>query len=200
MNPMNSTRHANFSRRDWLKLSAAGVAGISGISVSGWLGALAQAAGIKERVRSCILLWMSGGPSQMDTFDLKPGHANGGPVKEIETAVAGIRISENLPRLAPRVEDMTIIPSIGTREGEQYLRVQNLDRAGAVSVEQFDARLNLLDGLDDEFRAERPDVAPRSHQTAYQQAVRMMKGRARKAFNLEDETSQLRDSYGRNAF
>ena len=86
------------SRRDWLRLSAAGVLGAS---VSGWFGALAAAASRDpQRKRSCILLWMSGGPSQMDTFDLKPGHANGGPFKEVATSVAGIRISEHLPKLA----------------------------------------------------------------------------------------------------
>ena len=40
---------------------------------------------------------MTGGPSQMDTFDLKPGHANGGPFKEIQTTAPGLRISEHLP-------------------------------------------------------------------------------------------------------
>ena len=43
---------------------------------------------------------MSGGASQTDTFDLKPGHANGGPFKEIATKVQGIRISEHLPAIA----------------------------------------------------------------------------------------------------
>src|SRR5262249_24437270 len=57
------------SRRDWLKLSAAGALGSS---VSGWFGDLAQAAAFPVRPKkSCILLWMSGGPSQLDTFDLK---------------------------------------------------------------------------------------------------------------------------------
>ncbi len=52
------------------------------------------------RKRSCILLWMNGGPSQMDTFDLKPGHENGGTFKEIATSVPGIKISEHLPKVA----------------------------------------------------------------------------------------------------
>ena len=47
---------------------------------------------------------MNGGPSQIDTFDLKPGHANGGPFKEIDTAVPGIKISEHLPKLAEHGE------------------------------------------------------------------------------------------------
>jgi uncharacterized protein (DUF1501 family) len=104
------------SRRDWLKLSAAGVVGYS---MSGWLEALAQAtANHPERRRSCILLWMNGGPSQMDTFDLKPGHANGGPFREIATAVPGIRISEHLPRLARNVQDLAIIRSMSSREAD----------------------------------------------------------------------------------
>src|SRR5271165_4869182 len=97
---------AGLSRREWLKLSAAGVVGYS---MSGWLGALAnQTAEDPQRRRSCILLWMNGGPSQTATFDLKPGHANGGPTKEIATAVPGVRISEHLPKLAARMKHMSI--------------------------------------------------------------------------------------------
>ena len=74
------------SRRDWLKLSAAGVVGYS---MSGWFENLANAAApFSGRKRSCILLWMNGGASQTDTFDLKPGHANGGAFKEIATGRA----------------------------------------------------------------------------------------------------------------
>ena len=61
---------------------------------------------------------MAGGPSQMDTFDLKPGHKNGGPFKAIETATPGIRISEHLPRLARETDDMAIIRSMSTKEGD----------------------------------------------------------------------------------
>jgi len=86
------------TRREWLRLSAAGVVGYS---LSGWLGQMAEAtANNPQRRRSCILLWMNGGPSQMDTFDPKPGHDNGGPIRSIPTAVPGVRISEHLPRLA----------------------------------------------------------------------------------------------------
>jgi hypothetical protein len=99
-----------------LKLSTAGVVGWS---LSGWLGALAdQTATNPQRKRSCILLWMNGGPSQMDTFDLKPGHANGGPIKEIETSVPGIRISEHLPKVAKHADKMAIIRSMSTKEAD----------------------------------------------------------------------------------
>ncbi|HYT92763.1 MAG TPA: DUF1501 domain-containing protein [Gemmataceae bacterium] len=104
------------SRRELFKLAAAGVVGYS---ASGWLEAMANdVANNPQRRRSCILLWMNGGPSQMDTFDLKPGHANGGPYREIQTAVPGIRISQHLPRLARNMRDIVIVRSMSTREGD----------------------------------------------------------------------------------
>jgi uncharacterized protein (DUF1501 family) len=104
------------SRRELLKLSAAG---ILGCSMSGWFENLAQAAANDpQRRRACILLWMGGGPSQMDTFDLKPGHANGGLFRETATSVPGVRISEHLPRLARQMQDIALIRSMSTREGD----------------------------------------------------------------------------------
>src|SRR5229473_7532213 len=98
------------SRRDWLKLTSAGVVGAS---ASGWLEALAaDAAGHPQRRRSCILLWMTGGPSQMDTFDLKPGTSNGGPYKEIATSAPGVRISEHLPKVARFMDKSAVIRSM----------------------------------------------------------------------------------------
>jgi RNA polymerase sigma factor (sigma-70 family) len=70
------------------------------------------------RKHSVILLWMSGGPSQMDTFDLKPGQATGGPFKEINTNVKGIRISEYLPKLARHMDKMVLIRGMTHREGD----------------------------------------------------------------------------------
>src|SRR4029453_6188533 len=104
----------HLTRREWHTLASAGVVGYS---CSGWLDALAaQAANNPEGRRACILLWMNGGPSQMDTFDLKPGHANGGLFRPIQTAVPGIRISEHLPRLARNMHDMVLIRSMTSRE------------------------------------------------------------------------------------
>jgi hypothetical protein len=110
----------DFSRRDLLKIS---IASAFGVSYSGWLGTLARstlarAAESTGRQRSCILLWMNGGPSQLDTFDLKPGHKNGGPYKDIATAVPGIKISEHLPGIAKHTKDMAIIRSMSSKEGD----------------------------------------------------------------------------------
>src|SRR6266849_5796720 len=110
---------SNLSRRDWLRLSAAGVLGTS---VPGWFGALAAGAALDpQRRRSCILLWMSGGPSQLDTFDLKPGHAHGGPFKEVVTSVPGIKVSEHLPKVARHMGHIALVRSMTSKEGDHGL-------------------------------------------------------------------------------
>ena len=93
--------------------------GACGMSVSGWLPALAeQLADDPRRRRHCILLWMAGGPSQTDTWDMKPGHENGGEFKEIATKVPGVRFSEHLPKLAQHADKLAIIRSLETKEGD----------------------------------------------------------------------------------
>jgi uncharacterized protein (DUF1501 family) len=110
------TRTSSLSRRDWLRLSSAGVLGAS---MSGWLEALAaDTANDPRRKRSCILLWMSGGPSQLDTFDLKPDHANGGPFKPIATSAAGIKISEHFSKIAKFMDHAAIVRSLHSKEGD----------------------------------------------------------------------------------
>src|SRR5215510_15131094 len=95
------------SRRGWLRSVAVG--GL-GLSLSGWFDVLARAAaGHPQRKRACILLWMTGGPSTIDLWDLKPGHANGGPFREIPTGVPGLRISEHLPRLAALGKELALV-------------------------------------------------------------------------------------------
>ena len=61
---------------------------------------------------------MSGGPSQMETFDPHQGHENGGPTKAIETSVPGIRIAEHLPKLAGQMQDLAVIRSMTSKVNE----------------------------------------------------------------------------------
>ncbi len=117
----------SIDRRRWLQ--SAGM-GILGVSMSGWLPALAeQLAADPRRRRHCILLWMSGGPSQTDTFDMKPDHENGGEFKEISTSVPGMRFSEHLPQLAQHADQLAIIRSLSTKEGD-HGRGTHLMRTG----------------------------------------------------------------------
>jgi hypothetical protein len=102
------------SRRELFRLSAAGLLGASTLP---WLESLARGEA-RAAKRSCILLWMNGGPSQLDTFDLKPGHENGGSFKEIATSVPGIKICEHLPKLAALAEHLAIVRSMKSKEGD----------------------------------------------------------------------------------
>lgn len=108
-------RFDTFSRRDLLRIAAASA---GGVSCSGWLSKLATAAGDQRPPKACILLWMAGGPSQLETLDPKPGHANGGPTRSIQTSVPGIELSENLPGVARQMQDIALIRSMTTREGD----------------------------------------------------------------------------------
>ena len=267
-----------FSRRDWLRSAAVGTVAATG---SGWLKALAaDAADRPERRRSCILLWMSGGPSQLDTFDPKPGHKNGGPFRAIDTSVPGIRVCEHLPKMAQWADQLAIVRSMKTKEGDHSratyllrtghlpqgalsyptlgslvskelggrqaelpnfvsiapfrglsagafssgflgpefaplvvgdgnryggnedaaLMVRNLDRADGILPAQLDARLALLEPLEDTFLTDHPDLSVQSLRSAYDSALRMMRGKMQEVFDLSNEPASLRDTYGRSRF
>ncbi|MEM6978741.1 MAG: DUF1501 domain-containing protein [Planctomycetota bacterium] len=94
-------------------------AGFGMASVSGWFAPLAQVlAANPERRRHCILLWMSGGPTQTDTFDMKPNHENGGEFQEVQTATPGLRFSEHLPKLAAMSDRLAVLRGMSTKEGD----------------------------------------------------------------------------------
>src|SRR3954447_17828931 len=112
---MSRSRTAELSRRDFLRFSAAGAALTS---MSGWFDLMAAgAAGSGVKHKSCILLWMAGGPSQKDTFDMKPGTKDAGEFKPISTSVPGIQISEHFPKFAQQMQHAAIIRSMNTPEG-----------------------------------------------------------------------------------
>jgi uncharacterized protein (DUF1501 family) len=264
------------TRRAWLQCSLG-----AGLSLSGWLPRLAaQAANNPQQRRSCIVLWMSGGPAQTDTFDPKPGHVNGGPFAAIPTSVPGVRIAEHLPQVAQHMQNLALIRSMRTREGDhgratyhlrtgylpmppiefptlgslvarereqigadlpsyvsiaaalsnpsalspgflgpRYaplivgqptgdgfagtdggLRVQNLARPNSVSEARLEERLALLQEMQAEFVQSRSGAGTASYQTAYARAQRLMSPTAAQAFDLNQETAQLRDAYGRSRF
>jgi hypothetical protein len=102
-------------RRDFLRgISLAGLAA----GTLSWTDLMtASAVELRKKGKSCVLLWMSGGPSQFETFSPKPGHPNGGSTKAISTAVSGIEISENFPLLAKSMKDIAVIRSMTSKEG-----------------------------------------------------------------------------------
>ena len=113
-------RHGVVGRRNFLKTFGVGAAGMlaGGVAPLGLTDLLAvRADELRKRQTACILLWMSGGPSQMETFDPKPGVANGGGTKTIETAVPGISIAEGWEKTAAAMKDIALIRSMTNKEG-----------------------------------------------------------------------------------
>ena len=70
------------------------------------------------KAKRIIYLFMAGGMSHIDTFDLKPGHENQGSTKGIATSVTGCQISQHLPVLASQFDKMAVIRSMNTQTGD----------------------------------------------------------------------------------
>lgn len=81
--------------------------------------------------RRCVVLFMHGGASQLDTFDPKPEHPNGGEFGTIESSVRGLRVSEHLPELAARMHQLSLIRSLTGKEGN-HERARYLMHTGFV--------------------------------------------------------------------
>ena len=78
----------------------------------------AQAAELKKQNKSLIVLWMGGGPSTIDLWDMKPDSTNGGMHKPKKTAADGVEISEFLPKVGAQFKNLSIIRSLTTPEGD----------------------------------------------------------------------------------
>jgi uncharacterized protein DUF1501 len=103
---LNMTR-SQASRRDFLRV---GSLGFLGINLTQYLHAAATAPA-RGKAQACILLWLEGGPSQVDTWDPKP---NSG-FKAISTNVPGIQVSELLPQVAQRMDKLALVRSMHTK-------------------------------------------------------------------------------------
>jgi len=77
----------------------------------------ANAKELSRNHRSAILLWMGGGPSTMDIWDLKPGAVGSGPFSQIKTS-GDVQICEHLPQMAKLMHHMAIVRSMSTREAD----------------------------------------------------------------------------------
>ncbi len=141
-------------RRAFLRIMPPAVLG-SGLL--GWSDSLAIAAAQNRKShRACILLWMAGGPSPYETLSPLEGHAHGGGTRSIATSVPGIRIAENLPHIASRMDDFALIRSLTSKEGNHnrasfllhtgYLPTPTVKYPafGAVAAQQLSGEVNAL--------------------------------------------------------
>jgi hypothetical protein len=108
-------RQGVIGRRGFLRSVGLGAMGMATVSFTDMMAL--QADELRKRQMACILLWMGGGPSQMETFDPKPGTSNGGDTKAIDTSVSGIQIAHHWPKTAKMMKEIALIRSMSNKEG-----------------------------------------------------------------------------------
>lgn len=117
-------REGFVTRRDLLRLSGAGFAGLAATSLLHRIGLSAEQ--LKREGRACIMVFLNGAPSQLETFDPKPGHENAGPTKAIQTAIPGVQFAEFWPRLAKLMQEISVVRSMHGKEAAHERGVYHL--------------------------------------------------------------------------
>jgi hypothetical protein len=102
---------------------------------------------LRRQHKACILLWMGGGPSTLDTWDPKAGSETGGPFQAISTT-GEMQICEHLPRMAQQMHQMSVIRSMSTREADHnrgrykmhtgYVPSNTIDHPGFGSIVSYE--------------------------------------------------------------
>lgn len=143
------------SRRHFVK-HMAGASAMFGSALAMGHSLRVHADELKKNRKSAILLWMSGGPSTIDIWDLKPGAPTGGPFQPISTS-GDLQICEHLPLMSKQMHHMAVIRSMSTREADHnrgryymhtgYVPNPNVEHPGYGSV------------IAHELADQRPDLA-----------------------------------------
>src|SRR5437764_11354555 len=106
-----------FSRRDFLKIGAAGLFGLTLpqlLQLEARADAQAGGRPRNARATSVIMVWLAGGPATIDMWDLKPGAPDGirGEFREISTSADGVQISQHLPLMSRILNKCTVVRSL----------------------------------------------------------------------------------------
>jgi len=152
----SSSKPESVTRRDFLRVGGMGVVGLK-------LAEKARAMHPSHKPRNCILIQLAGGPSQLETFDPKPDALREirGPLRPIQTSIPSVLISESLPKIAERLDQMTLIRSLHHREapihetGLQLLHTGRLSR-GNVRYPSFGSVIKRIFGEEGESFAVLP--------------------------------------------
>ena len=109
---------SDFNRRRFLELAAGSFLGVTAHHSFGAAGEKNTIAQLADPAKQLIYLYMEGGMSHIDTFDLKTGHENQGSTRPINTNVDGIRVSSHLPNLARHANKLCVINSLTSTAGD----------------------------------------------------------------------------------
>ncbi len=153
-NPLPWATPTGMSRRHFVK-HLAGASAMAGTAAMMGQSIRVQAEEMRKNQKSAILLWMGGGPSTIDIWDLKPGAATSGPFRPISTS-GDMQICEHMPETAKQMHNLSIVRSMSTREadhnrGRYYMHTgfvpnPNIEHPGYGSViahELFEQRQDL---------------------------------------------------------
>src|SRR5947209_8299223 len=141
MHPTPHRHTTGLTRREVLQV---GYSGLLGIGLAGLLAKQARAdsapAGAGGRAKSVVLVFLTGGPSHLDTFDMKPdGPAEiRGEFKPIATNVPGVQFGEHLPRLAARADRLAVVRSLSHPETNHLLATHRVLTGTAIPGGKFD--------------------------------------------------------------
>lgn len=105
---------SDMNRRQWALATAYSFLGVRVGSASEQPGSETS---VSPSATSVIYLYMNGGMSQLDTFDVKPGSSTQGPVESIKTNVAGLNVSQHFPLLAQQMHHVAVVRSMTTTQG-----------------------------------------------------------------------------------
>jgi hypothetical protein len=267
------------SRRSLMEYAAKTMLGVSLLTPIQLIGAETKspkAADAKSRSKSnanertarhVIYLYMNGGMTHLDTFDLKPGEESQGSTKGIATSVPGMQFGETLPELAKIASDLAVIRSLHTETGDHeggryFLRtsykpiasirhpglgawalkilgrqnrtlpdnviigaearhpgagflepaftpvpvgdpnvgLQNTVTPKYLTEASFEKRMDLINKFDSDFRKKYPQKQVDAYTEFYRQADQLIHSEQLKAFDLNQEKSDVRDKYGRDPF
>ena len=152
MNPIHSMLAGGrpTSRRSFLQV---GYSGLLGLGLPGLLagrGAMAATPAGTGRAKSVIVILLSGGLGQHDSFDMKPEAPDGirGEFKPIQTVVPGLRICEHLPGLAARMNQLAVVRTMAHPEGNHLVAVHHV-LTGHPSVPRGATDLDRVASRDD---------------------------------------------------
>lgn len=120
-----STSERFIEPRDHLRLHRRAMLGCGAMAAGGWLTGLSHRLALAEEKdqrgappRSLIILWLQGGPSQLETFDPHPDKKIAGGTRATKTSVAGVQLAADYPLLAEQMESVALVRSMQSAEGD----------------------------------------------------------------------------------
>lgn len=107
---------SSLDRRGWLRSTGTLAAGA-------WLTSMAESLAMvaedkRRPPKSLLMIWLQGGPSQLETFDPHPGSAIGGDVGAVATTLPGIQLADTMPATAEQLHHTTLVRSVVSKEGD----------------------------------------------------------------------------------